>query len=168
MLSEKSDSVGVIHGFYLGALKLWYPLGISEFCRILSLMCSWAHCPLCFFDLSFTPLSEHVLRCNSSWMCPSPPVECVSPHLVPSLLQRDNCSVWANWLGGYYSKQQMGTQESRLLFLNPKINTQQGQEQRRKVGHISSLKVFMHNLTYSDLIIVVSINMKTTKCIYSV
>ena len=72
VLSEKSDSVGVIHGFYLGALKLWSPLGSSEFCRILSLTCSWAHCPLCFLDLSFTPLSEHVLRCNFSWMCPTP------------------------------------------------------------------------------------------------
>ena len=95
--SEKSDSVGVIHGLYLGALKLWSPLGSSEFCRILSLTCSWAHSPLCFLDLSFTPLSEHVLRCNFSWMCPTPPVECVSPHLVPSLLRNDNCSTIAQY-----------------------------------------------------------------------
>ena len=84
---------------------------------------------LCFLSLSFTPLSEQLLCCNFSWMCPTSPVEWVSHHLVPSLLQSGN---WANWMGGYYCKQQMGTKESRLLFLNPKMNIQQSQSREEK------------------------------------
>ena len=114
MLSEKSDSVGVIHDFYLGALKLWPSLGISEFCKILSLMCNWAHCPLCFLNLSFTPLSEHLLCCNFSWVCPPPPVECVSHHLVPSLSQSDN---WANWMGDITANSRWAHKKAGYSFL---------------------------------------------------